>query len=159
MAINEFKGEFRFLSSLYTDKPIRAPRGIVLSVEHGYQADKFVDEENRVKVLEAEDGKQAKKRSEALQKAGAEIWEDWDYRKLRSMREWTVAKFHPGTLLASRLVGTYPEELIEGNDWDDLYWGVDLETGVGENRLGILLMEIRTDLMDKVRRPVPPPPA
>jgi ribA/ribD-fused uncharacterized protein len=156
MAINEFKGEYRFLSSLYTDKPIRAPRGVVLSVEHGYQADKFVSEADKAYVLNAEDGKQAKKRADALIKAGAEVWKDWEDRKLIRMREWTEAKFSPGTLLASKLVGTYPEELIEGNDWDDLYWGVDLESGVGENRLGVLLMEIRDDLRDKVRKPVPP---
>jgi predicted NAD-dependent protein-ADP-ribosyltransferase YbiA (DUF1768 family) len=33
--------------------------------------------------------------------------------------------------------------------WGDKFWGVDLETGEGENNLGILLMELREMLKSK----------
>ena len=43
--------------------------------------------------------------------------------------------------LRQMLVDTGDEELIEGNTWGDVIWGV--YKGVGTNWLGKLLMEIR----------------
>ena len=43
--------------------------------------------------------------------------------------------------LRTKLADTEDEELIEGNTWNDTYWGVC--RGVGENHLGKLLMEVR----------------
>jgi predicted NAD-dependent protein-ADP-ribosyltransferase YbiA (DUF1768 family) len=34
----------------------------------------------------------------------------------------------------------------EGNRWGDTFWGVDLNTNVGENKLGLLIMQIREQL-------------
>ena len=45
--------------------------------------------------------------------------------------------------MASRLINTGDAILIEGNTWGDTYWGVC--DGVGENRLGKLLMEVREE--------------
>lgn len=36
------------------------------------------------------------------------------------------------------------EELVEGNNWNDTYWGVC--KGVGENHLGKILIRIRDGL-------------
>jgi hypothetical protein len=33
--------------------------------------------------------------------------------------------------------------LVEGNMWGDKYWGVCLKKGVGQNNLGIILMNER----------------
>lgn len=41
-------------------------------------------------------------------------------------------------------MATDDAELVEGNTWGDRYWGV--VDGVGENRLGKLLMERRAEL-------------
>ena len=47
-------------------------------------------------------------------------------------------------MLALRLVETGTEELVEGNDWGDTYWGVC--KGTGKNMLGKILMEVREEL-------------
>ena len=55
-----------------------------------------------------------------------------------------VAKFTQNPDLAKKLLATGDALLIEGNTWNDRYWGVC--RGKGENRLGILLMLVREDL-------------
>ena len=52
-------------------------------------------------------------------------------------------KFQQNPLLAKRLLETGDCMLQEGNYWKDLFWGVDLKTGEGENHLGKILMELR----------------
>jgi len=46
--------------------------------------------------------------------------------------------------LRNRLLATGDAELVEGTTWGDVTWGIDLNTGEGENHLGKLLMELRT---------------
>lgn len=41
-------------------------------------------------------------------------------------------------------------ELIEGNTWNDTFWGVC--NGEGENNLGKLLMKVRTNLFEEKMR-------
>lgn len=54
------------------------------------------------------------------------------------------AKFMQHEHLQERLLATGTEEIAEGNNWGDTFWGtVD---GVGENHLGKLLMLIRREL-------------
>jgi len=50
--------------------------------------------------------------------------------------------------LAAKLIKTYPAQLIEGNYWNDKYWGVCLKTNIGENHLGKILMQVRKELME-----------
>ena len=38
-----------------------------------------------------------------------------------------------------------------GNNWGDLIWGVDIETGEGQNLLGKLIMEFRETLIMEFR--------
>ena len=56
-------------------------------------------------------------------------------------------KFIQNPKLAEQLVATGDEELIEGNDWNDRYWGVC--RGVGQNKLGQTLQRIRSELRKK----------
>ena len=53
-------------------------------------------------------------------------------------------KFKQNLFLAEKLLKTGDEELIEGNDWNDCYWGVC--QGKGENKLGQILQRIRSEL-------------
>lgn len=46
--------------------------------------------------------------------------------------------------LRSQLLSTGTAELVEGNWWNDRYWGVC--NGRGENHLGKILMRIREEL-------------
>ena len=60
------------------------------------------------------------------------------------MYEICKIKFTTNPNLAKRLLDTGDEELIEGNDWNDIFWGVC--NGKGENNLGKILMRIRNEL-------------
>lgn len=60
------------------------------------------------------------------------------------MADIVTAKFEQNPELAARLIATAPAELIEGNSWGDTYWGVC--GGQGENRLGLILMAVRSKL-------------
>ena len=50
--------------------------------------------------------------------------------------------------LRDLLLNTENATLIEGNTWNDTFWGIDLKTGKGQNHLGKLLMEIREELKE-----------
>ncbi len=45
--------------------------------------------------------------------------------------------------LRQKLLETGNEELVEGNEWSDFFWGVC--NGKGQNQLGKLLMKLRTE--------------
>ena len=68
----------------------------------------------------------------------------WDDLRLGIMERVLRAKFRPETGLAEMLAATGSAQLIEENWWGDTFWGkVD---GIGQNRLGRLLMGIRAEL-------------
>lgn len=75
-----------------------------------------------------------------------ELRSDWEEVKLDVMRDVVFAKFFQNPELAKRLLATGGSNLIEGNNWHDTFWGVDSETGEGQNNLGKILMEIRAEL-------------
>jgi predicted NAD-dependent protein-ADP-ribosyltransferase YbiA (DUF1768 family) len=60
------------------------------------------------------------------------------------MRDLLIQKFSQDPFKAA-LLATGDAYLEETNHWGDVYWGVC--NGVGQNRLGHALMEIRADLM------------
>ena len=62
------------------------------------------------------------------------------------MRDILIAKFSDERL-KKKLIKTYPNDLIGGNDCGDEYWGVNIDTGEGKNRLGRLLEDLRTQYM------------
>ena len=72
--------------------------------------------------------------------------------KIEVMRECLNLKFSQEPF-KTWLVETGDIHLQEGNTWGDKFWGVDLETGEGENLLGRLIMMIRADLQDRSPKP------
>ena len=54
------------------------------------------------------------------------------------------SKFKHNPDLAKKLLATGNAELIEGNTWNDTYWGVC--NGAGQNKLGEVLMATRSNL-------------
>ena len=53
-----------------------------------------------------------------------------------------LSKFASNPVLKNLLLDTNNEELIEGNTWNDTYWGVC--NGEGQNHLGKILMKVRS---------------
>jgi len=137
--IKEFKGKYNFLSNFY-------PAKIVIdgleyaTTEHYFQSMKFLDPEIQKKIRNTPTPSLAKKLSKRYKKR-----EDWYDISLEVMEKALRAKF---SILKLRrmLLATEDMYLQEGNRWSDTFWGVDLNTGKGENHLGRLLMKIRAEL-------------
>lgn len=142
--------------------PILALCGVeVPSSEHVYMSGRFVDEElqqivARVRASTAErerslyaDGLAVKQFAHKLILEGAEQLPDWNFAKLGLMHTAVSRKFIHNPDIAKRLLETGNQELVEGNDWEDRFWGVDpVGSRNGKNNLGIILMQVRQELTD-----------
>ena len=135
--IERFDGEYRFLSN-FAAAPIRM-RGLTYpTVEHAYQAAKTEDDLKRQVVRAAPTPGAAKMLGRKL-----DLRPDWDAIRVDVMRACLRVKFAREPY-RSKLLATGYSILVEGNDWGDRFWGVC--DGRGENRLGCLLMDVRSDL-------------
>lgn len=132
--VYEFQGTFRFLSNFYVEED-------GTSVEHAYQAAKTVNPIEKQMVLQCETPGQAKRMGQKVT-----IREDWEEIKDGVMLALVRNKFNKSKHLADMLLMTGEAELQEGNNWGDTYWGVDLRTGVGQNKLGKILMKVRDEI-------------
>ena len=142
-AITWFAGDYRFLSNFYVGEPFDVEvRGRVVSArsgEHAYQASKPIHDANSTAILAATTPGEAKRLGRR-----AAIRDDWDAVSIAVMRRVIRAKFTAGSALAERLLATGHAVLVEGNTWNDRFWGVT-DRG-GENWLGYLLMARRSEL-------------
>lgn len=137
--ISEFFGDYRFLSNFYMHE-IEYEGIVYLSNEHAYQAAKTLDIEERKKIAALLTAGDAKKAGKKLK-----IRPDWEEVKLQVMRDCVRIKFEDDGL-RRKLLLTNDAELIEGNNWNDTFWGVC--DGVGTNHLGIILMETRAGIRE-----------
>lgn len=140
MVINSFTGEYAFLSNFYDCEVFYS--GIAFkNSEAAFQAAKCIsfDEAIAFRDLSASDAKYRGRR--------VELRPDWEQIKLKVMEEVVRSKFVQSVHLAKKLIATGDAELIEGNTWGDTYWGVDTRKMEGENHLGIILMELRSQLI------------
>ncbi|MCI0553270.1 MAG: NADAR family protein, partial [Anaerolineae bacterium] len=71
------------------------------------------------------------------------IRSDWKIVKDGIMFGYLVQKFG-NPALKRKLLQTQPRLIIEGNSWNDRYWG-QCPVGNGKNMLGRMLMAIRDD--------------
>lgn len=136
--IKEFKEGYAFLSNFYPS-PFTVLGKEYTTNEHYFQACKMVNEEYHEYVRKATSAARAKKLARACPKR-----QDWERIKEDVMLFGLRRKFAPGSHLARRLLDTGRNHLVEGNTWGDVYWGVC--KGVGQNRLGVLLMQVREEL-------------
>ena len=134
--INSFSGEYRWLSNFWVCE-VEYDGVIWPSSEHAYQAAKSLDSEYKKQMLACNTPGQTKKLGKKV-----ELRSDWDEVKLGIMEEILRAKFS-NPQLREALLQTGTEELVEGNWWHDVYWGVC--KGVGQNNLGKILMKLREE--------------
>lgn len=140
--IDSFEGKYLFLSNYYFPTPVVFHGDAYISVEHAYQAAKFVDPDLRKQIQDTPTPNKAKQLAMKFQKARHRR-SDWEQVNLAVMEDLLLQKFSDARL-RRQLVATGNEELIEGNWWHDFWWGVC--NGVGENHLGKLLMKIRSQI-------------
>jgi ribA/ribD-fused uncharacterized protein len=142
-AIKSFRNEAYFLSN-FAPTPFWTPQGTYCpTVEHAFQACKTNDPQQRIWVLTANTPLQAKQRGRHVQ-----LRPDWNEVRLKYMKALVKLKFEQNHDLASLLCATGDALLEEGNYWNDTFWGVDFKTGRGQNHLGKILMEVRTEIRE-----------
>lgn len=135
--INEFSGKYRWLSN-FTLCPIILNGIIYPSTENAYQASKTQFVHERQFFITCSPGK-AKKMGKSVT-----MYYGFNDDKLSIMEKILNQKFQEGTYLSEKLINTGNQEIIEGNNWNDTYWGVC--DNIGHNHLGKLIMKIRDKL-------------
>jgi ribA/ribD-fused uncharacterized protein len=136
--IDKFTDQHAFLSNFYP-APVRGYEDTDVeypTVEHAYQAAKTLSEGERMMIRACSTPGKAKRMGQRIT-----IRPDWLKRRNGVMLALVGKKFHPGSQLWDKLVATGIEELVEGNNWGDTYWGIC--NGVGQNVLGRQLMYLR----------------
>jgi len=155
--IDSFSGRWRFLSNFYPAKIEH--QGITYpTVEHYYVAMKvkndqqidgkfitYIDCRELIAKMPADQAGKVKQFGKIIK-----VRKDWDDVKLDVML-WGVREKFKHEDLKEMLLATGDEELVEGNWWNDTYWGIC--KGEGENNLGKILMKVRNELQQQNVKP------
>jgi ribA/ribD-fused uncharacterized protein len=143
--ITSFKGEYAFLSNFYAC-PLTIDGMSYPTAEHAFQAAKTHDRAVKQAIADKDSPTKAKhaggKRRGSLI-TGALFRSDWEAVKLSVMKDILRLKFSDPQLRQA-LLATRDAPLVEGNSWNDTFWGVC--RGRGQNHLGRLLQEVRTEI-------------
>lgn len=139
--INQFNGDYAFLSNFYPS-PIAwsDSEKYYPTVEHFFQAYKTWDIDEHEAIRCAATPGEAKRLGRKCH-----LREDWEKAKDGVMLNALRLKFR-NTELRKMLLATGDEFLVEGNAWNDTYWGVC--NGKGRNMLGFLLMQLREEIKE-----------
>ena len=137
--IDRFRGEFDWLSNFFLCQ-VEFEGMNFSNVEAAFQAAKCLDMKERERFFGLS-GSQAKRLGRRV-----ELRSDWEEVKIEIMRQVLKSKFTQNSELREKLIATGDTELIEGNNWNDTFWGVC--RGKGRNHLGKLLMEVRAELVN-----------
>lgn len=135
--IDSFREEYYFLSNFY-HVDVEYDGIVYKNTEAAFQAQKVLDDNEKLLFSDLYP-REAKKLGRRVK-----LRKDWNDVKDNYMYEICKAKFTQHEDLAEKLLETGDEELVEGNAWNDTYWGVC--NGKGKNQLGKTLMRIREEL-------------
>ena len=141
-AIKQFREEFFFLSNFY-ECPVTYKQLTYTNNEAAFQAQKCTSDSEKIQFTKLNPS-EAKKLGRKVN-----LRKDWESVKVKIMEEIVRAKFTQNTELADKLLATGDAYLEEGNAWGDRIWGT--VNGSGANQLGIILMQIRADLINDAR--------
>lgn len=136
---NDTYGEF----SNFALYPIKLKGKIWPTTEHYFQGQKFGGTEHENKIRKAPNPMKAAQLGRTRK---VRIRKNWDNMKDNVMYDALKAKFTQYQELRKLLIETGDKILIEHTE-NDSYWG-DGGDGSGKNRLGKLLMRLRTELSD-----------
>lgn len=136
--IDRFDGQYRFLSNFY-EAPLLF-RGLVFeNAEAAFHSQKCPQRAKQFQGLNASQAKQLGRQ--------VVMRSDWDKVRDQVMCEVVFEKFSQNAEIRERLIATGEAELIEGNTWNDRYWGIC--NGIGQNKLGKILMRVRSEFLQK----------
>ena len=164
MAIDNYRGDYAFLSNFYYSPitvrmeylPGLFHRLAFPTLEHAYQASSVARFSDVLIIQSLREPGDAKRAAHEMQSVN-----DWHDRRLKVMNKLIDIKFWldidvfthlDGYIpeITKKLLDTGEEMLIEGNTWGDVYWGVC--NGTGENNLGKLQMRRRAHLREIILR-------
>lgn len=141
--IDSFSGNYEFLSNC-------SPYGFFDSYErwyptneHWFAAHKTEDPNKFEHIRLSEGPKLAKREGRA-----ATLRPNWREVRDKVMYKGLKMKFDQNPTLKDKLLATGHTKLVEGNNWNDTYWGVC--KGKGKNKLGNLLMKLRETYQNEI---------
>lgn len=140
MAINEFRGTNFFLSNFY-NCPVTYNGNTYQNAEAAFHAQKDPARSKEFTKMNPSEAKRLGRR--------VKLRKDWEQVKNKIMYEIVTEKFRQNLELAKRLLDTGDNILVEGNTWNDTYWGIC--NGRGKNHLGQILMRVRKELRQELR--------
>ncbi|MBZ0306306.1 MAG: NADAR family protein [Anaerolineae bacterium] len=112
--------------------------------EHYFQAQKFAGTPHEEEIRQATSPKIAANRGRSRQRS---LRRDWESVKDDIMRKAVLRKFLTHADIRAVLLATDEEDIVE-NAPSDYYWGCGAD-GSGQNKLGKILMEVRTVLKNQ----------
>lgn len=136
--IDNFKSEeYKFLANFYGSF-VTLDGEYYPTVEHAFQAAKTPSSTSRAKIRAAKTASEAKRIGRS-----APLRPDWNQVRESVMRDLVEQKFS-ASYLRDKLLATENATLVSGGDQ---FWGCI--NGVGQNRLGKILMDIRNSLFQE----------
>ena len=139
MVIDDFRGEYFFLSNFYPVE-VTYEGYSYKNNEAAFQAQKDLSRReefiNLNPMMSKIKGKKVKLR------------DDWNEVKVSIMEEIVKCKFDQNPDIKEKLINTKGKTLIEGNKWNDTFWGMC--NGKGENILGKILMNLREEYIKEL---------
>ena len=156
--IARFYKEHKFLSNFYPHRPNGGTyNNPVVVMYNGLQFNSVESAYMAAKTLDPELQKQIQKMSPFQSKAfsklgGIPVRDDWEDVKISIMTDLVGQKFKNSPQLKKMLLGTGGCIIEEGNLHEDTFWGINLETGKGNNHLGQILMRLREEIRGQSKR-------
>lgn len=140
--VEMFRGEYDFLSNYYHAPFVWRGNTFKSSEQAFAYAKTFVSPTARQNIFQrnilAAVGPGAAKQIGRTVPIDVEVW---NAQRISYMREIVHCKFAQVDGLAGQLLNTGAMMLVEGNTWNDTFWGRC--NGKGYNHLGVILMEER----------------
>ena len=134
--IDKFTGEYDYLGNRFSCQFIW--QGLRYNnAEAAFQSSKCMDMPGRKVFCNCSADKAALRGRDIAPPSG------WENEQLTIMESVLVAKFGQNPSLMKRLAETGNTLLVNGSNKKDTFWGVDLYSWKGENRLGKILTAIR----------------
>ena len=136
--------------SNFSSHPIQLDGLSWQTVEHYYQAQKFVGTENEVLVQVIREVQTPMEAATIGRDRIHKLRSDWELVKAQVMWQAVLTKFLTHTDIQAILLNT-GEELIVEDSPIDYYWGCGQDK-TGQNQLGKILMNIRQEIRQRRRR-------
>lgn len=138
--IKSFSGTNFFLSNLY--QSTTAHNGLYYqSAESAFQASRCCTLHDRKSFADLNgigNGYQAKELIRHFRHR-----EEYTEQSVTAMIDIVTDKFYRNPILLDKLLATGDKDIVNGNNWHDIFWGVDSRTGEGQNWLGLILQTVR----------------